>query len=651
MNGLVRFLCTILPGGLFGRMILVLTVGMTLALLASTAIHFHVRGEALYTAEGLQTAQRIANVIRLLDPMSDEERRRMASVLKTPLQTMDFFATDPGHVPEGETGSQARFVQALLDRYLEGRWLVRVATRSGAMTDPPLRKELETSPAVPPAKEERMPAVTAVPTPAPATVQTPAVCNMPVSGYTPQPPGYGPGVHSGPAFGAMGPGGPGTLGGPGTPGFGMAGQGYAPGVGQGYGPGNQGYGPGGQGYGPGGQGFGPGSQGFGPGSQGFGPGSQGFGPGSQGYGLGGQGYGPGGQGYGLPLQPFGPGQGYPALPAPSVPVPAPVPEIKPSMVLPQGIAFIIQARFKDQTWVEFHHRLPEELFDWPRQLLLPLSILLVGLIFISLLAVRLATRPLTLLAEAAEGLGRDIHTQPLEEAGSTELRKAARAFNTMQARLVRYVQERTHLLAALSHDLKTPITRMRLRAEMLEDGQLKDKTLRDLADMEDMASSALAFIRGMEGTESEEMVDIHAMLETIQAEQEEMGREVAVFSEPLPPLPVKPQSLKRCLDNLVVNAVNYGERARLEAVLSGGRLRITVSDDGPGIPEADLARVFEPFVRLEGSRNRRSGGTGLGLSIARNIVRAHGGELTLRNGRERGLEAEVSLPVPAGRFT
>ncbi|MBF0426961.1 MAG: two-component sensor histidine kinase, partial [Magnetococcales bacterium] len=224
----------------------------------------------------------------------------------------------------------------------------------------------------------------------------------------------------------------------------------------------------------------------------------------------------------------------------------------------------------------------------------------------------------------------------------------AHAFNTMQGSLLRYVQERTQLLAALSHDLKTPITRMRLRTEMMDDGRIKEKTLHDLEEMEEMADSALAFIRGMEGSEPSQMVDLPALLDTIQAEQEEMGREVSVSNEPLPPVVVKPKSLKRCLDNLVVNAVVYGQRARLRAVLVGDTLRITVADDGPGIPAADLNRVFEPFVRLEGSRNRRSGGTGLGLSIARNIAQAHGGELILKNGEERGLVAILTLPaVPA----
>ncbi|MBF0286128.1 MAG: hypothetical protein HQL51_16905 [Magnetococcales bacterium] len=234
---------------------------------------------------------------------------------------------------------------------------------------------------------------------------------------------------------------------------------------------------------------------------------------------------------------------------------------------------------------------------------------------------------------------------PLPETGPWEVRNAARSFNAMRARLERYLQERSHLLAALSHDLKTPITRMRLRTEMMPDGDLRDKTLRDLAEMEEMAAASMDFIRGMEGGEHGERVDLAALLESIQGEHEELGRDVVVHCEVQGPVVVKPRSIKRCLDNLISNAVAYGQRARVEARLVGRRLIIAVEDDGPGIPPADVERVFEPFVRLESSRNRQSGGTGLGLPIARNIARAHGGEVYLRNRREGGLTAVVEIPL------
>ncbi|MBF0152897.1 MAG: HAMP domain-containing protein [Magnetococcales bacterium] len=630
MNGLVRFLCRILPGGLFGRLMVVLAGGMTLALLASAAIHFYDRGQALYTAGSLQTAQRIADVIQLLDPMSDAERRRVAAVLKTPLQTIQFSQKEPVGTGSEGINQQSAFVQALLERYLSGRWWIRVTTVATA-TD-------QDSP--PPAKEGSS-----------TTITSDALSTPPASGHgaagsgsaSSKPPGHpSPGTYPPPGASP-----PGThlsaMTGPGSGNYlsAMTGLGFGPGV---YPPGMPGMGPGfgSANYPPGTPGLAPGYGIYAPGMPGSGAGAGGYLPGGQGQGSGYGGGKPGIPAMGQLSCPEPPGNVGNAVPLSLVSIPL---DEKSQSLLPRGTSFRIRVRFQDGTWAVFHNRLPEEIFDWPKQLLLPLSILLAGLIFISLLAVRLATRPLTLLAEAADALGRDIRNPPLAEVGSRELRQAAHAFNTMQGRLLRYVQERTQLLAALSHDLKTPITRMRLRTEMMDDGQIKEKTLHDLEEMEEMAASALAFIRGMEGSETSQMVDILAMLETIQAEQEEMGREVTVSSEPLPPVSVKPKSLKRCLDNLVVNAVVYGQKARLRAVLVGNALRITIADEGPGIPEADLGRVFEPFVRLEGSRNRRSGGTGLGLSIARNIARAHGGELVLKNGDERGLLAILTLPI------
>ncbi|MBF0340588.1 MAG: HAMP domain-containing protein [Magnetococcales bacterium] len=267
---------------------------------------------------------------------------------------------------------------------------------------------------------------------------------------------------------------------------------------------------------------------------------------------------------------------------------------------------------------------------------------LVGLL--SLAAIRMAARPLLLLANAARALGQDLNHPPLALTGPREVRHAAMAFNVMQERLKRYVHERTHLLAAVSHDLKTPLTRMRLRVERLEDSPTRVDLLRNLDDMARMTASALEYAKGMEGSEPMARVDIPAMLEAIQEEFQDLGREVVVHCSAIPPFPVMPKSLKRCLVNLVDNAVNYGERARIRADLLGDRLRISIADNGPGIPEGERERVFEPFTRLESSRNRDTGGTGLGLPIARNIVRAHGGDLSLRNRPDGGLEVIVVIP-------
>ncbi|MBF0273538.1 MAG: HAMP domain-containing protein [Magnetococcales bacterium] len=313
-------------------------------------------------------------------------------------------------------------------------------------------------------------------------------------------------------------------------------------------------------------------------------------------------------------------------------------------LMPLGVSYVARTQLVGGDWVEFHSHLPGEVFEWPEWMGWSLLLLfcLVGLL--SLAAIRVATRPLLLLADAAHALGQDLNHPPLPLSGPREVRHAAAAFNAMQERLKRYVNERTHLLAAVSHDLKTPLTRMRLRVERLEESAIREDLLRNLADMERMTASALEYARGMEGMEPVAKVDIPAMLESIQEAFEELGREVVVQCSEMTPFPVMPKSLKRCLVNLVDNAVTYGDRARIRADLLGDRLRISIADQGPGIPETDRERVFEPFIRLESSRNRATGGTGLGLPIARNIVRAHGGELTLRNRPNGGLEVIVVIP-------
>ncbi|OSM05278.1 putative sensor signal transduction histidine kinase [Magnetofaba australis IT-1] len=343
------------------------------------------------------------------------------------------------------------------------------------------------------------------------------------------------------------------------------------------------------------------------------------------------------------LRPQTPAPEQPQAPKKTEPAPPEPPDIG-GAILPEELAFVAQVQLRDGQWAAFYHDMPEALFESPTRLLASLALVSAALFLITFVVVRLATRPLSMLATAARGLGEDIQRPPLIECGAREMREAARALNAMQARIQRYVQERTHLLAALSHDLKTPMTRLRLRAEMLDDEALREKILRDVGEMEAMTSSSLDFIRGMEGSEESQQTDLNAMLETLCEEHRDMGRDVRLMSSQIPPVNIKPNSIKRCLDNLVSNAVAYGERAYIRAGYGRHGLHIVVADDGPGIPEAELEEVFEPFVRLETSRNRRSGGTGLGLGIARNIVRAHHGELTLKNRPEGGLEAILFLP-------
>jgi signal transduction histidine kinase len=279
----------------------------------------------------------------------------------------------------------------------------------------------------------------------------------------------------------------------------------------------------------------------------------------------------------------------------------------------------------------------------PWQLFIQLAVLTLVLGLVLFLVTRGITRPLSKLAVAADAVGQSVRHPPLAEEGVREIRDATRAFNTMQDRLLRYLDSRTNVLAAMSHDLRTPLTRMRLRVEAVSEERLRTRFSADLDEMEALVHGALALFKGLDDDERFETVDVNELLDTLVAEYLEIGAAVTLEGKALAPVQGKPRALKRCLRNLVDNALKFGQRAML-GVEDGDALVIRVVDAGPGIPEEFLERVFEPFYRLESSRNRDSGGTGLGLSIARDVVQTHGGSLTLRNHPEGGLIAELRLP-------
>ena len=269
---------------------------------------------------------------------------------------------------------------------------------------------------------------------------------------------------------------------------------------------------------------------------------------------------------------------------------------------------------------------------------------------LTLWAVRRLTAPVRTLAAAAEALGRDVNAPPLPENGPLEVATAAAAFNTMAARIRRFVEDRTELLTAIGHDLRTPITRLKLRAEFVEDDEQRGKIMADLEELEAMVSATLAFGRDARTTEPVSSLDLPELLRTILDEAGDARPEAAeklVYEGPAHLIVrARPLALKRALTNLVSNAVNYGASARVRLVPPlDGMLVIEVEDDGPGIPPAELDRMFEPFHRGEPSRSRETGGVGLGLPIARNIFRAHGGDVTLANRPMGGAKATATLPV------
>jgi signal transduction histidine kinase len=477
----------LLPQSLFARMMLVLLGGLVVAQLLSFAIHWRERGEFIMRSTGMRSAQRIGDIVRLLDSIAPAERGRIVSVLSSPPLRIALDAPPlMPQVGDAEKEDQAAQFTIALKRVLGDDFPLVVQVTDAA-----------------------------------------------------------PRLTPGPGYGA----GPGMMGGRGK--------------------------------------WGPDARG---------PGS--FEPGSAG----------------------------------------------PAMRRYAGVLFIVQARLKDGVLVTFDSRQPQESVSWPYRLLLSLAVLLAAVIAVTLFAVRWVTRPLKTLAEAAQSLGEDIHRLPLDEGGPLEVSRAARAFNTMQQKLVKFISDRTRIFTAMSHDLKTPITRLRLRAELLDDAELRAKFVTDLQEMEAMVSAALDFMRGVDQHETAQPVDVMALLESLQADAREVGSDVRIEGAAQAPYRGHAQTLKRCVGNLIDNAVKYGQRATIVVADSPAELSISVRDEGPGIPAPELERVFEPFHRLEASRNRATGGSGLGLTIARNIAHAHGGELILRNRPAGGLEAALTLP-------
>lgn len=306
-----------------------------------------------------------------------------------------------------------------------------------------------------------------------------------------------------------------------------------------------------------------------------------------------------------------------------------------------------EVQLRDGRWARFDAELPPAPDALPWRLALTLVVLLASMLALSYVAVRWVVRPLHVLAQAAEGLGHDLERAPLPEDGPREVQQAARAFNTMQTRLSGFLKDRTRILAALSHDLKTPLTRMRLRAELLDDEEQRTRFESDLKEMEEMVVYTLEFMRGLGGNEPRAAVDMNALLALLASDNRDMGRSLALEGRAQQPYVGVASLLRRCLANLVDNAAQYGTQARVRVEDGPQQLVLRVLDDGPGIPEDELQRVFEPFYRLEASRSRATGGTGLGLGIARNIARTHGGDLVLRNRAGGGLEAELTLPRQA----
>ena len=310
----------------------------------------------------------------------------------------------------------------------------------------------------------------------------------------------------------------------------------------------------------------------------------------------------------------------------------------------EGVSFGVQIRLHNGHWVTFGTHIPRTQASMPLRWVASLVVLAVAVLLLSFWAVRWITRPLHVLASAADALGQDIHHPPLPEVGSNEVRQAAHAFNTMQARLLHLIQDRTRMLVAISHDLKTPITRLRLRADLLDDEELRQRFEQDLKEMESMVNQTLDFMRGVDQTQPRQAIHLMALLQSLQADYTDMGHAVRIAGEVAQPFMGMLLPLKRCLTNLLDNAIAYGQQADITVQDSATEVILRIRDHGEGIAQSEQARVFEPFYRLEPSRNRATGGTGVGLAIVRSIVEMHGGTVTLHNHPEGGLEVTLYLP-------
>lgn len=312
---------------------------------------------------------------------------------------------------------------------------------------------------------------------------------------------------------------------------------------------------------------------------------------------------------------------------------------------------VIQTEIEPGNWLYMAGLMPNPYFlsnndpySWDR--LIPQVLSLAVVLLLCLLVVRSITRPLAALSEAASafGQGHDDSARPLPETGSREFINTARAFSAMRERIGRYIDDRERLFVSISHDLRTPITRLKLRAELLDDEALRDEFEQDLDELDMMVKGALQCVKDSDIHENPAEVRLDAMLGRMVRSAELAGYEVAYQPTGIT-LRGKPLALKRALGNLLDNAVFYGTRAEISASCDADSVTVCVRDDGPGVPEDAFASLFDPYVRLEHGRDSNAGGMGLGLGIARRVIEAHGGVLALSNHPEGGLLATVRLPL------
>lgn len=315
---------------------------------------------------------------------------------------------------------------------------------------------------------------------------------------------------------------------------------------------------------------------------------------------------------------------------------------QPPDLLNSRVKVLISVALEGGGWAHFVASTDTTSLRWALRTAFWTTVASLAIFAVAFWAARRMTRPLRRFADAAERIGLDVRSPPLPEQGSRELRNATRAFNRMQDRLRRLVDDRTMTLAAISHDLRTMLTRLKLRAEFIEDGEQRRKAVDDLDEMQSMLDSTLAFARDDAVDEPRTETDLAALLRSLCAD---LGSVACDGPERLP-YACSPKAIKRALQNILDNAIKYGGEAEATIEEGGDGISIAVADRGPGIPPDRREDVFRPFYRLESSRSRETGGSGLGLAVARSIVRRHGGDIVLSDRPGGGLIARVALPRP-----
>ena len=306
--------------------------------------------------------------------------------------------------------------------------------------------------------------------------------------------------------------------------------------------------------------------------------------------------------------------------------------------------FRIGVRDGDGHWLTIQPKSNFGLDPWQQRLLLVFALAALSVAPLAWAFSRRLAAPISALAAGAERLGRDPRSPPLDITGSSEVAAAVTAFNEMQDRIRRYVDDRTGMMGAIAHDLRTPLTRLRFRIEAVPE-PLRTKMEADIDHMEAMVSSTLSFVRDAALPRDRRKLEMASLVETVMDEAALTGADAAVRRAERVVVDGDPLALKRLVANLVDNALKYGERARARVFSEDGMAVILVEDDGPGMPESEIERVFEPFHRLESSRSRETGGIGLGLAVVRAVARSHGGDVVLRNRPRGGLSARVTLPL------